>query len=29
MRTLSFAVNILKREDMIEWGSLAGHNPFF
>ena len=29
MHALSFAVNILKREDMIEWGSLVGHNPFF
>ena len=26
---LSFAVNILKREDMIKWGSLVGCNPFF
>ena len=26
---LSFAVNILKRESMIEWGSLVGHNPLF
>ena len=29
MHALSFAVNILKREDMIKWGSLVGRNPFF
>lgn len=26
---LSFVVNILKRDDMIRWGSLVGNNPFF
>ena len=27
--SLSFAVNILKRKDMIKWGSCVGKNPFF
>ena len=26
---LSFAVNILKRENMMKWGSLVGKNPFY
>lgn len=27
--SLSFAINILKREDMIKWGSCVGKNPYF
>jgi len=26
---MSLVVNILKREDMIKWGSLVGNNPYF
>jgi N-acylneuraminate cytidylyltransferase len=29
LSVLSFAVNILKRRDMIKFGSLVGNNPFF
>tara|TARA_B110000444_G_C18823678_1_gene589142 strand:- start:1338 stop:2024 length:687 start_codon:yes stop_codon:yes gene_type:complete len=29
IHALSFAVNILKRRDMIKWGSLVGKNPKF
>lgn len=27
--SLTFAINILKREDMISWGSCVGNSPFF
>jgi CMP-N-acetylneuraminic acid synthetase len=27
--SLTFAINILKRKDMIEWGSCVGNSPFF
>lgn len=26
---LNFVVNILKREDMVKWGSLVGEHPYF
>ena len=26
---LSFMINILKREDMVKWGSCVGENPYF
>lgn len=26
---LSFAVNVLKRKDMLEWGSLVGKKPYY
>jgi N-acylneuraminate cytidylyltransferase len=26
---MSFIVNILKREDMVKWGSCVGNNPYF
>tara|TARA_B110000003_G_scaffold225988_1_gene226874 strand:- start:70 stop:735 length:666 start_codon:yes stop_codon:yes gene_type:complete len=29
MVALSFAINILKREDMIRWGSAIGSKPYF
>ncbi len=27
--SLTFAINILKRDDMIKWGSCVGNNPYF
>ena len=29
VHALSFAVNILKRDDMIKWGSLVGESPYY
>ena len=29
IKALSFAINILKRSDLIEWGSLVGLKPFY
>ena len=29
MVALSFAINILKREDMVRWGSAVGSTPYF
>ena len=26
--SLSFVINLLKREDMIKWGSCVGNNPY-
>lgn len=29
MCAMSFVINILKREDMVRWGSCVGKNPYF
>ena len=29
VKALSFAINILKTENLIKWGSLVGLNPYY